>query len=164
MADDQPYRGRRTVQYLNAATRRSSRPRGPIYRRLLQFSENVTCLVRDRTRCRCRQGSRYLARGRTFGIDVPPHGISVETQLPGHLANGHAVELGLLHCFPSGPLQKRRPPGCSGHRHCCHVFIDDDGGSDRSLRLPLPVIRGLVPAVHCGLQGTETGWDHLRKA
>ena len=50
------------------------------------------------------------ARRQTFDIDVSPYGVSVETQLSGHLANGHALELGLLHRVPSGLLQKRRPP------------------------------------------------------
>ena len=36
-ADNQPYRRRRAVQFSNAATRRSSHPCGPLYRRRLQI-------------------------------------------------------------------------------------------------------------------------------
>ena len=61
------------------------------------FRENVICLCRDRIRCRCRQGCWRPPHRRSSDIDVSPYGVSVETQLSCHLANGHTLELGLLH-------------------------------------------------------------------
>ena len=74
------------------------------------FSDNVTCLVRDRIRCRCRWGSPRPARRRTLGIDVALNRISTDTQLPCHRSNGHALKLGLLHSVPPSLLKKRRLP------------------------------------------------------
>ena len=82
------------------------------FRENVRLSDQQKChlLIRDRIRCRCRQGYRRPVRRGTFSIDVSSYGVSVDAQLPYHLANGHALELGLLHRVPPGLLQKRRPP------------------------------------------------------
>ena len=67
---------------------------------------------RDRIGCRSRQSCRRLPRRRTFGIAVLPYVVSVKTQLPCRLANGHILELGLLRRVSLGLLcWESRPRG-----------------------------------------------------
>ena len=57
--------------------------------RLSKFRENVPRLFRDGTGCRCRRPPRR----RTLGVDVPPHRVPVDSQLPRHATNGQPPPL-----------------------------------------------------------------------
>ena len=76
-ADNQPYRRRRAAQFSNAASRRSSRPRGPLYRRLLQ----------QRTQCQKRD-AQHIAE-RPILCRKRPATRSTETGYPIVLGNRH---------------------------------------------------------------------------